>query len=166
MRNILIKSTLTPFTILLLFINHQNLFAQFDNNIDPAVYLQMGKQKQTQVKNDTSLFVKILRKELNNEPVSTLLPGYLFEMGYGDMESGLWGEMIFNRQFEPFPPYKPERDWWYGLRKSDKIKGRSDLNFIDWREMEWYHSGYDHNSWYAAPGKVDDHYIDEKSTLF
>jgi alpha-L-arabinofuranosidase len=164
---ILFDFVLVSHIIFIIIITSQKLlFAQLKENIDPAVFLQVQKQDQILSDNDTSLFVTVLRKELNDKPVSSLLPGYLFEMGYGDMESGLWAEMIFNRQFELFPPYKPGRDWWYGLRKKDKEKERTDLQYTDWREMEWYHSGYEHNSWYAAPGEVDDYHIDEKSTFF
>ncbi len=142
-----------------------NSFAQLEENIDSSVYLKEDiKSAQDAV--ITSISATILNKEINSIPISPLLPGYLFEMGYGDMESGLWAEMIFNRQFEPFPAYKPNRDWWYGLRQKDKEKGKTDLLCTDWREMDWYHSGYEHNSWYAAPAEVDDHYIDEKSTFF
>ncbi len=137
------------------------LFAQVEENIDPSAYLK-EEIKPVQEDGGTSVSATVLNKELNNTPISSVLPGYLFEMGYGDMESGLWGEMLFNRQFEPFPPYKSNRDWWYGLRK----KGRTGLLCTDWREMDWYHSGYEHNTWYAAPGEVNDHYVDEKSTFF
>jgi alpha-L-arabinofuranosidase len=150
----------------IMILAYPGLFAQSEDGIDPSEFLTVRKYEQSLTEDDSTVYVTILNRELNDKPVSTLLPGYLFEMGYGDMESGLWAEMIFNRQFEPFPPYGPNRDWWYGLRKRDEIKGRTDLLCTDWREMDWYHSGYEHNIWYAAPGDVNDFHINEESTFF
>ncbi len=149
-----------------LFAMPMEISAQLGGHVDPTVYLYEPVIGTKQM--DTVHFVNcvVLDEDLNVGPVSPLLPGYLFEMGYGEMESGLWAEMIFNRHFETFPAYKPNRDWWYGLRTRDKEKGYSDLLSTDWREMDWYHSGYEHNSWYTAPGKVNDNFINEESSFF
>ncbi len=152
--------------IILMIIIGRKIIAQSDEEIDLAAFLMVKQNEQSIVKDDSVLYVTVFNKELNEKPISPLLPGYLFEMGYGEMESGLWAEMIFNRQFEPFPAYRPNHDWWYGLRKRDKLKGSTDLLCTDWREMDWYHSGYEHNSWYAAPGDVNDFLINEQSTFF
>jgi alpha-N-arabinofuranosidase len=157
---------ISAYLIFILLSFNQKIYAQKGAGIDSSVFLKEQIPVIAHISEDSTLHVTVLAKELNSEPISPLLPGYLFEMGYGDMESGLWAEMIFNRQFEPFPPYKPGRDWWYGLRKRGKEKNYSDLNLTDWREMDWYHSGYEHNSWYAAPDRIDDHHIDEFTTLF
>lgn len=147
--------------ILLLRISLSNA----QKEIDPSVFLQIEDQGKIELTEDRSLNITVTEQILNEKPISSLLPGYLFEMGYGDMESGMWSEMLFNRQFEPFPPYKESRDWWYGLRQRDS-GGFTGLTTTDWREMHWYHNGYDHNVWYAAPGNVNDYDIHEQSTLF
>ncbi len=132
---------------------------------DPSVFLEdEGLKDSVREAPLTALQVKVTRDEMADKPISRLLPGYLFEMGYGDMETGMWGEMLFNRQFEPFSPYKPNHDWWYELR--DRAPGGfTNLTTVDWRVMSWYHSSYEHNSWYPAPGEVNDHVIHESSSF-
>ena len=73
-------------------------------------------------------------------------------------------EMLFNRSFEPYMPYRDNSLTWFGLWRdeNDHSKGYK----TDWREMSWYHSGYEHNSWFAAPGGEGPFSIDRKSTFF
>ena len=151
---------------LITIITCQMMFARSGGMTGPTEFLIVNQYDQLPEDDDSILHVTVLNKELNETPVSPLLPGYLFEMGYGEMEIGLRAEMVFNRQFESFPAYRPGRDWWYGMRTRDAVNGWSDLLCTDWREMDWYHSGYEHNSWYAAPGEVDDFNITGESTFF
>jgi len=138
------------------------------STVDDSVYLvdQSSEDSRRSRPQEMGHVIRILPDIQNDKPISSLQPGYLLEMGYGDVEAGLWAELLFNRKFEPFIPYNKERDWWYWLRKRDERYRKGDLLHTDWRELEWYHSGYDHHHWYAAPGRVDDHHIHEATTFF
>lgn len=106
----------------------------------------------------------IISKDLmTEEPISGLLYGNFIELGYGLQVESMWGEMFFNRSFEKFYPYKNINVSWFDLWKDpkDHSKGYN----TDWREYDWYHSGYEHNSWFAAPGYEGEFCIDEKSTF-
>ena len=75
-------------------------------------------------------------------PVSPLLYSNFIEVGFGYQVEGMWSEMLFNRSFEKFFQITPATYDWFG---GDKVVGNN------WTEQEWYHSGYDHNRWYACP---------------
>ncbi len=100
---------------------------------------------------------------LAHRPVSPLLVGSLLELGYGMQAEGMWSEMFFNRSFEQFPPYKPISTEWSDLwlDPKDPAKGIK----TDWSKEQWYHSGYEHNPWFAAPGDCRQVPIDDKSTF-
>lgn len=87
----------------------------------------------------------ILPEEISTSPVSRQLCGNFIEVGFGYQVESMWTEMLFNRSFEKAVPIaKGTYDWFGG---SDKGLGN------DWTEEEWYHSAYQHNRWYAFPGK-------------
>ena len=111
-----------------------------------------------------SLNAKVTLKEMADKPISEFMPGYLFEMGC-DMETGMWAEMLCNRQFATFTPYKENHASWYDLRKPGTQKAPGEL-IEDWRKMHWFHSGYENNSWYAAPGEANDFIFNDSTTLF
>ena len=103
-------------------------------------------------------------ESLVSKPVSPLLSSHFVELGYGFQIEPMMAEMFFNRSFEPYMPYRDNSLTWFGLWRDedDHSKGYR----TDWREMSWYHSGYEHNSWFAAPGGEGSFSIDQKSTHF
>lgn len=82
--------------------------------------------------------------------MSPILYGNFIELGYGLQVEAMYSEMLFNRSFERFMPYRDINKIWYDLYydEGDLSKGYEK----DWSKFDWYHSGYEHNSWYAAPG--------------
>ena len=96
----------------------------------------------------------VTAEEYSKAPLSPLLYGNFIELGYGLQVEAMYSEMLFNRSFEHFLPYRDINKSWYDLYfdESDHEKGYEK----DWSVFDWYHSGYEHNSWYAAlgdPGK-------------
>ncbi len=92
----------------------------------------------------------VTAEEYSKTPLSPLLYGNFIELGYGRQVEAMYSEMLFNRSFEHFLPYRDINKSWYDLYfdESDHEKGYEK----DWSVFDWYHSGYEHNSWYAAPG--------------
>lgn len=108
---------------------------------------------------------KITTKELFDTPISSLLYGNFIELGYGLQVEAMWGEMLFNRSFEPFKAYTGINKAWYDLYYDERHPQKGYEK--DWSEFDWYHSGYEHNAWYAAPGIPDSpSYISDESTFF
>jgi len=107
---------------------------------------------------------KVTAESLVSKPVSPLLASHFVELGYGFQVEPMMAGMLFNRSFEPYMPYRDNSLTWFGLWRdeNDHSKGYQ----TDWREMSWYHSGYEHNSWFAAPGGEGPFSIDRKSTFF
>jgi alpha-N-arabinofuranosidase len=93
---------------------------------------------------------KVSTGEIATEPISPLLYGNFIELGYGIQVESMWSEMFFNRSFESFMPYRDINKLWYDVvyDERDLSKGYE----RDWSVFDWYHSGYEHNSWFAAPG--------------
>ena len=94
------------------------------------------------------------------KPISPLLYGNFIELGYGVQVEPMMAQMFFNRSFEPFLPYKAISVEWFDLWNDprDHSKGYK----TDWTGEDWYHSGYEHNPWFVAPGTggrlpIDDH---------
>jgi alpha-L-rhamnosidase len=100
---------------------------------------------------------------LASKSISPRLYGNFIELGYGYQVEPMWAEMLFNRSFEPFKPYKSISVEWFDLWNDpgDQSKGYR----TDWREEDWYHSGYEHSPWFAAPGRGGAPPIDEQSTF-
>ena len=92
----------------------------------------------------------VTAEEYSKTPLSPLLYGNFIELGYGRQVEAMYSEMLFNRSFEHFLPYRDINKSWYDLYfdESDHEKGYEK----DWSVFDWYHSGYEHNSWYSAPG--------------
>jgi len=90
-------------------------------------------------------------RELTATPISDILYGHFIELGYGIQVEPMWAEMFFNRSFELFPSYKWINKEWYDLwiDPKDPSKGYK----TDWSSEDWYHSGYEHNPWFAVPGE-------------
>jgi len=99
-----------------------------------------------------------------DKPISPLLYSNFIELGYGIQVEPMWGEMLWNRSFEKFIPYKGINVTWYDLWKDpgDQSKGYK----TDWSNEDWYHSGYEHNAWFAGPGSAGRLPIDSSSTFF
>ena len=98
------------------------------------------------------------------KPLSPLLYSNFIELGYGIQVEPMWGEMLWNRSFEAFVPYKGINIIWYDLFNDPKDHSKGYKR--DWTSEDWYHSGYEHNAWFAAPGKAGRLPIDGESTFF
>ena len=100
----------------------------------------------------------------SDKPISPLLYSNFIELGYGIQVEPMWAEMLWNRSFEKFVPYKGINITWFDLWNDakDHKKGYK----TDWSKEDWYHSGYEHNAWFAAPGKAGRLPIDDQSTFF
>lgn len=79
-------------------------------------------------------------------PSSERLYSHFIEIGFGYQVPPLMAERFFNRSFEPFVPYNGKSKNSFGLLLGDGAY------IQDWSGEAWYHSGYEHNAWYAAPG--------------
>lgn len=97
-------------------------------------------------------------------PVSELLYGNFVELGYGFQVEPMMAEMLFNRSFETYTPYNGSSWFWFGVFKD--VKHPEKGVEPDWRKMIWYHSGYEHNDWFAAPGSAGPFSITPASTFF
>ncbi|WP_433892680.1 hypothetical protein [Streptomyces sp. CA-111067] len=85
-------------------------------------------------------------------PSSPLLYGQFIELGYGIQTEGMRAELLFNPGFTRFAPYRGICLEWFDLLvdRDDPAKGFH----TDWSVFDWYHSGYEHNAWFAAPGPM------------
>lgn len=92
----------------------------------------------------------VTTEEYSQNPLSPILYGNFIELGYGLQVEAMYGEMLFNRSFEHFLPYRDINKSWYDLYYDDNDHDKGYEK--DWSLFDWYHSGYEHNSWYAAPG--------------
>ena len=107
---------------------------------------------------------KITSRELTQTPISDLLYSNFIELGYGIQAEAMWSEMFFNRSFEHFTPYKGINKECFDLFLDGGTPGK--IYERDWSKFDWYHSGYEHNSWFAAPGTPDrPFWIDDTSTF-
>lgn len=94
--------------------------------------------------NGSKIF-SVLPREYASTPASRMLCGNFIEVGFGYQVESMWTEMLFNRSFEKAVPIaKGTYDWFGG-------EGKGLGN--DWTREEWHHSAYQHNRWYAFPGK-------------
>jgi len=107
--------------------------------------------------------VKVTDKELTTSPVSLCLCSNFIELGYGNQVEPMRAEMLFNRSFERFAPYNSGTHDWYGLFIDHRNPSLGYKN--DWSQEDWYHSGYEHNPWFAAPGSEGPLTIDSTSTF-
>ena len=108
--------------------------------------------------------VTVSPETLAKTPVSELLYSNFLELGYGYQVEAMMTEMLFNRSFETYTPYNSSSWHWFGLFKDQKDHSKGVIT--DWRDMVWYHSGYEHNDWFAAPGAPGPFNIDVDSTYF
>ena len=107
---------------------------------------------------------KVTTHEIAKSPISPLLYGNFIELGYGIQVESMWSEMFFNRSFEKFMPYRDINKLWYDVVYDEKDLSKGYEK--DWSKFDWYHSGYEHNSWFAAPGTpVKGSWIADSSTF-
>jgi alpha-N-arabinofuranosidase len=107
---------------------------------------------------------KISATEMFTEPISPLLCGNFMELGYGVQSEPMWSEMFFNRSFEYFLPYRDINKVWFDLYLGNTPAEGYEK---EWSKFDWYHSGYEHNAWFAAPGKpVSPSFIEDASTFY
>lgn len=107
---------------------------------------------------------KVTLEEISKRPISPLLYGNFIELGYGCQADVMWSEMLFNRSFESFYPYRSINKAWYDLYFDEQYpeKGYE----TDWSKFDWYHTGYEHNEWFAAPGVPDRPSVISDSSTF
>lgn len=108
--------------------------------------------------------VTVTPETIAKTPVSELLYSNFVELGYGYQVEAMMTEMLFNRSFETYTPYNSSSWHWFGLFKDQKDHSKGVIT--DWREMVWYHSAYEHNDWFAAPGAPGPFNISPTSTYF
>ena len=110
-------------------------------------------------------------KELFPGRISKELPSNFIELGYGLQTDCMQAEMFFNRSFEPFYPYREVNKLWFDLFRDSE---RYTFDFADvgsreyeqdWSIFDWYHSGYEHNAWFAFPGVGGKMLIGDDSTF-
>ncbi len=101
--------------------------------------------------------------QLHSTPISPKLASNFIELGYGLQVEGMAAEMFFNRSFEPFYPYRMINKLWYDLLEDEN--DHSSRCETDWRVFDWYHSGYEHNAWFAFPGVAGHQLIEDDSTF-
>lgn len=108
--------------------------------------------------------ITVTPQALTVTPISPLLYGGFIELGYGIQVEPMWAEMLWNRSFEPWTPYRDINTSWYDLwhDETDVSQGFK----TDWTGEDWYHSGYEHNAWFAAPGEPGLLSIDHQSQFF
>ena len=102
-------------------------------------------------------------RNYTGSPISKKLASNFIELGYGLQVEGMASEMFFNRSFEPFYPYRMINKLWFDL-----LEDETDLSSrceTDWRVFDWYHSGYEHNAWFAFPGTAGYQPICDDSTF-
>lgn len=107
---------------------------------------------------------KVSREPYGSRPISPLLCGNFVEFGYGCQVEPMTAELLFNRSFEKFPPYRLINKLWYDLYEDEKDLSRG--YETDWSKFDWYHSGYEHNGWFAAPNVTPQFQISDESTFF
>ena len=111
-------------------------------------------------------------KELCSNRISKKLTSNFIELGYGLQVEAMNAEMFFNRSFEPFFPYREINKVWFDLYTEDigeywfyEDQAKDKSYEKDWSKFDWYHSGYEHNAWYAFPGMSGDGEIADESTF-
>ncbi|MBS1574811.1 MAG: hypothetical protein JST09_05865 [Bacteroidetes bacterium] len=80
----------------------------------------------------------VINNDKTSTPVSEHLWGSFYELGFGRSDL-LWGELLFNRDFELTKPIS-ESNSWYQSYKGDAPK------------TNWWHSGYQEPQWYISKG--------------
>jgi len=95
--------------------------------------------------------------------IAPMLASNFIELGYGLQVEAMIAEQFFNRSFEPFFRYRGINKAWYDLYVDE---AHPELGYeTDWSRFDWYHSGYEHNAWYAWPGTGGDLKIADESTF-
>jgi alpha-L-arabinofuranosidase len=97
------------------------------------------------------------------KPISPRLYSNFIELGYGIQVEPMMSQQFFNRSFEPFLPYKTINIEWFDLWNDPQNPSKGYKN--DWTGEDWYHTGYEHNPWFVAPGTGGRLPIDGNSTF-
>lgn len=105
----------------------------------------------------------VATSQYHSTPISPKLASNFIELGYGLQVEGMAAEMFFNRSFEPFYPYRLINKLWFDLLEDEN--DHSSRCETDWRVFDWYHSGYEHNAWFAFPGTAGHQPIEDDSTF-
>lgn len=105
----------------------------------------------------------VATSQYHSTPISPKLASNFIELGYGLQVEGMAAEMFFNRSFEPFYPYRLINKIWFDLLEDEN--DHSSRCETDWRVFDWYHSGYEHNAWFAFPGTAGHQLIEDDSTF-
>lgn len=105
----------------------------------------------------------VATSQYHSTPISPKLASNFIELGYGLQVEGMAAEMFFNRSFEPFYPYRLINKIWFDLLEDER--DHTSRCETDWRVFDWYHSGYEHNAWFAFPGTAGHQPIEDDSTF-
>ena len=105
----------------------------------------------------------VATSQYHSTPISPKLASNFIELGYGLQVEGMAAEMFFNRSFEPFYPYRLINKLWFDLLEDEN--DHTSRCETDWRVFDWYHSGYEHNAWFAFPGTAGHQQIEDDSTF-
>lgn len=84
--------------------------------------------------------IKVINQLKTDLPVSRSLYGSYYELGFGRSDL-LWGELLFNRDFELTKPLGEKNPWLTYSRVSKE-------------EEDWWHSGYEEQKWYVLTNGV------------
>ncbi len=135
---------------------------KYRSSVLVAVLLQYCFTSWAEVGAEPTRFV-ITPHLLAPKPISPRLYSNFIELGYGFQIEPMCAELLYNRSFERFTPYKPISFEWFDLwhDPTNPALGYRD----DWSKEDWYHSGYEHNPWFAAPGEGGRLAINEDSTF-
>ena len=96
----------------------------------------------------------VTTEEYSQNPLSPILYGNFIELGYGLQVEAMYGEMLFNRSFEHFLPYRDINKSWYDLYYDDNDHDKGYEK--DWSLFDWYHSGYEYNASHGTSIKYCD----------
>ncbi len=106
--------------------------------------------------------LKLTAKPWSGE-ITPLLTANFIEMGYGLQVECMSAQLFFNRSFEPFFAYREINKSWFDLYEDENVPEKGYEK--DWSRFDWYHSGYEHNAWFAFPGTAGKQLIADESTF-
>jgi hypothetical protein len=93
----------------------------------PAVLTAAGSE---------SASIKVSSRRLGEVPIERTIFGQFIEAGFGRQTEGMWAEKLYNRSFQPIPPFS-SRTWdWLGLKPEAYNSS-----------APFWHSGYEENDW-------------------
>src|ERR1043166_4619701 len=80
--------------------------------------------------------IRISSRRLSEVPIERTIFGQFIEAGFGRQTEGMWSEMLYNRSFQPIPPFSRWTWDWLGLKPEAYNSA-----------APFWHSGYEENDW-------------------